>query len=173
MRPLKIDVFLSVVAAGAADGEGVHVELFAAELLIDFDFDGEAMAVPAGDEGGVEAGHGFGFDDEVLDALVEGVAEMDGSVGVGWAVVEDVPGGSGAGGADLAVEVFALPGGEAGGLVGGQIRLHGEGGLGQVERGLERLGIGSWFGRFRHQSSLVLGEILRWGANLIVAACVL
>ncbi len=96
---------MRVVAAGAADGDGVHLELFAAELLVDFDFDGEAVAVPAGDVGGVEAGHGLGLDDEVLDALVEGVAEVDGSVGVGRAVVEDVFGGAGAGGADLGVEV--------------------------------------------------------------------
>ena len=89
-RALQVDVFLRVLAAGAADGDGGHLELFAAELLVDFDLDGEAVAVPAGDVGGVEAGHGLGFDDEVLDALVERVAEVDGAVGVGGAVVEDV-----------------------------------------------------------------------------------
>ena len=68
------------------------------------------MAVPAGDVGGVEAGHGLGLDDEVLEGLVEGVAEVDGSVGVGGAVVEDVAlGGAGAGGADLGVEVLLAP----------------------------------------------------------------
>ena len=107
---LEVDVLLRVLAAGAADGDGVHLEFFAAELLVDLDLDGEAVAVPAGDVGGVEAGHGLGFDDEVLDALVEGVAEVDGSVGVGRAVVEDVFGGSGAGGADLGVEILFLPG---------------------------------------------------------------
>ncbi len=91
------------------------------------------MAVPAGDVGGVEAGHGLGLDDEVLDALVEGVAEVDGSVGVGRAVVEDVFGGSGAGGANLGIQVLLLPGGEAFGLVVRQIRLHGEGRLRQVQ----------------------------------------
>ena len=61
------------------------------------------MAVPAWDVGGVEARHGFGLDDEVLDAFVEGVAEVDGPVGVGRAVVEDVLRGTGAYGADLGV----------------------------------------------------------------------
>ncbi len=75
------------------------------------------MAVPAGDVGGVEAGHGLGFDDEVLDAFVEGVAEVDGSVGVGRAVVEDIFGGSGAGGADLGIQVLLLPRLKALGLV--------------------------------------------------------
>ena len=114
---LEVDILLGVLAAGAADADGGHFELLAAELLVDLDLDGEAVAVPAGDVGGVEAGHGLGLDHEVLDALVECVAEVDGAVGVGGAVVEDVLGGAGACGADLPVEVVAKPGGEAGRLV--------------------------------------------------------
>ena len=144
---LQVDVLLGVGAAGVADGEGVHLQLFAAELLVDLDLDGQAVAVPAGDVGGVEAGHGLRLDDEVLDALVEGVAEVDGAVGVGRAVVEDVFGRAGAGGANLGVEVLLLPRGEAEGLVDGQVGLHGEGGLGQVQGRLQRL---DW-------SALVLG----------------
>ena len=139
---LEVEVLLGVLAAGAADLDGVHLELLAAELLVDFDLDGEAVAVPAGDVGGVEAGHGAGFDDEVLEGLVEGVAEVDGAVGVGRAVVEDVAGAAGAGAADLAVEVCLLPGSEAQRLVDGEVGLHGEGGLGEVQGGLERLGSG-------------------------------
>ncbi len=131
---------MRVLAAGAADGEGVHLEFFAAELLVYFDLDGEAVAVPAGDVGGVEAGHGFCFDDEVLDAFIEGVAEVDGSVGVGRAVVEDVFGGTGTGGADLGIQLLLLPGGKAFGLIVRQIRLHGKRRLGQVECRLQRLG---------------------------------
>ena len=89
---LDLEVLLGVLAAGVADLERVHLQLFAAESFIDFDFDGQAVAVPAGDVGRIEAGHGAGLDDEVLEALVEGVAEMDGAVGVGWAVVQDVGG---------------------------------------------------------------------------------
>ena len=99
---------MGVLAAGAADGDGVHLEFFSTELLVYFNFDGEAVAVPAGDVGGVEAGHGLGFDDEVLDALVEGVAEMDSSVGVGRAVVEDIFRGPGSGGADLVESLIAI-----------------------------------------------------------------
>ena len=130
---LEVDVLLRVLAAGATDGDGLHLEFFAAKLFVDFDLDGEAVAVPAGDVGGVEAGHGLGLDDEVLDALVEGVAEVDGAVGVGRAVVEDVLGGSGAGGADLVIQMLFLPAFEACGLILRQIRLHGEGGLRQVQ----------------------------------------
>ena len=66
---------------------------------------------------------------------------MDGAVGVGGAVVEDVLRAAGAGLADLAVEVGGLPPGKAGGLVLREVGLHGKGGLGQVEGGFERLGL--------------------------------
>ena len=112
------------------------------ELLVYFDFDWETVTVPAGDVGCVEAGHGFGFDNEVLDALVKGVAEVDRSVGVGWAIVEDVLCGSGAGGADLGIQVLLLPDGQAFGLVFGQIGLHGEGSCGQVKCRFQRFGSG-------------------------------
>ncbi len=134
---LQVDVLLRVLAAGLADFDGVEFELAAAELLVDLDFDGEAVTVPARDVGRVEAGHGFRLDDEVLDALVQRVAEVDGAVGVGRAVVQDVFGRSGAGTANLLVEAGRLPDGEALGLASGQVRLHGEVGLRQIQGVLE------------------------------------
>ncbi len=69
---------------------------------------------------------------------------MDGSVGVGRAVVEDVAGAAGGGAADLVVESLAgsispSPGLETEWLVDGKIGLHGEGGLREVQGGFERL----------------------------------
>ena len=139
---LNVEVLLRVFAAGTADGDGLHLKLLAAELLIDLDLDGQAVAVPAGDVGSVEAGHGAGFNDEVLDALVEGVAEVDGAVGVGRAVVEDVAGATGAGGADLGVEVGFSPLGQTKRLIHWQIGLHGEGGLREVERAFQGIRLG-------------------------------
>ena len=52
-----------VLAAGEADFELRKFGLFAAEILVDFEFDGQTVAVPTGDVGRVEAGHGFGLDD--------------------------------------------------------------------------------------------------------------
>ena len=133
LRALQVDVLLGVLAAVAAELGSGEIEFFAAELLVDFDFDGEAVAVAAGDVGGVEAGHGFGFDDEVFEAFVEGVAEVDGSVGVGRAVVEDLARCALAGLADLVVKMGSFPGFEASRLILRQIGLHGEAGLGQGE----------------------------------------
>ena len=63
---LEVEVLLGVFAAGATDLDRIHFEFFATELLVDLDLDGQAVAIPARDVGGVEAGHGAGFDDEVL-----------------------------------------------------------------------------------------------------------
>ena len=57
LRPLQVEVFLGVDAAGAAHRDGFHFQLFAAQLFVDFDLDGQAVAVPTGDIGGIEAGH--------------------------------------------------------------------------------------------------------------------
>ena len=63
---------------------------FVAEFGNDLRFDGQAVAIPAGDVGGVEAGHCFVADDDILEDLVDDVAHVDIAVGVGRAVVKDI-----------------------------------------------------------------------------------
>src|SRR6185312_5508137 len=74
--PLQIDVFLGIAPASPADLRGRHFRLFLAQFPVHFDLDWEAVAVPAGDIGRIEALHRPGFDDEVFQDFVEGVAEM-------------------------------------------------------------------------------------------------
>ena len=52
--------------------------------------------------------------------------------------MEDVFGGTGAGGADFAIEVHGVPGSEAAGFVGREVGLHGEIGFREVEGVFER-----------------------------------
>ena len=109
LAALQVDVFLRVFAAGSTDRDGVHFQLFAAQLLVYLDFDGQAVAVESRDVGRVETRHGLGLDDEVLKALVERMAQMDGPVGVGRPIVQDVLRGALARLADLLVEARFLP----------------------------------------------------------------
>ena len=102
-------------------------------MLVDLDLDGQAVAVPAGDVGGVKARHGLGLDDEILEALIEGVAQVDGAVGVGRPVVEDVFGATGAGVADLAVEVLSLPASELLGSFTGRLAFMAKSVLGRFK----------------------------------------
>ena len=150
---LQIDVLLGVGAAGGADGDGVHLQLFAAKLLVHFDFDGQAVAVPSWDIGRVEAGHGLRLDDEVLQALVQGVAQVDGAIGVGRSVVQDVLRSALARLANLLVEAAFRPCCEPFRLIFRQIRLHREAGARQQKGrlqlrpaafGMGRLGV--WLG---------------------------
>ena len=82
---------------------------FEPSSAVDLDFDRQAVAIPAGDVGRVEALHGLELDDEILEDFVERVAEVDVAVGVGRAVVQDIHGTAGAGGANLRVQVLGLP----------------------------------------------------------------
>ena len=121
----------------AADLERGHLRFARAQLFVDVDFDGQAVAVPAGDESGVEAGHVFGADDEVLEDFVERGAGVDLAVGVGRAVVVDEEWRVGACLAELLVEILFLPALEQRRLGLLQPRLHGKVRARQVERALE------------------------------------
>ncbi len=128
---LQVDVLLRIGAACIQDRRNGHFELFAAQLLVDLDFDGQAVAVVAGDVGRVEAGHGFRLDHEVLEAFIQRVAQVDGPIGVGRAVVQQIGGAARAGFAQLLIEAQRGPPGQPKRLILGQIGLHREGGLGQ------------------------------------------
>ena len=118
----------------------------ATELLVDFDLDGKAVAVEARDVRGIEAGHGFTLDDEVLEALIQGMAQMERSVGVRRAVVQDPSRSAAAGLTNLLIEAGFLPALQARWLVLRQVRLHRESGAGQRQGILQCDGFGSPFG---------------------------
>ncbi len=91
------------------------------------------MAVPAGDVVDVIAEQEAAADDEILQRLVEGVADVDVAVGVGRAVVQDVEGRA------LGLTLFAQGGIEVAPLLDDrrfllrQAAAHGEGRLGQED----------------------------------------
>src|SRR5689334_1839926 len=102
---LDVDELLRVLAARLADRDVRHLALLAAELLVDLLLDRQAVAVPAGNVGRVEAHHRAAAHDAVLEDLVHRRAEVDVPVRVRRTVVEDELRLSGAGGADLRLEI--------------------------------------------------------------------
>src|ERR1700685_756013 len=68
---MNVYVFRCVGAALGANLSHAHGSFALAELLINFEFDGQTVAIPAGDIRRIEAGHGLGLDDKVFDNLVE------------------------------------------------------------------------------------------------------
>ena len=88
--PLQIEKLLRELTALAAHVERTHLQLLATKLLVNLDLDWQAVAVPSWDIGCVKSGHGFGLDYEILQAFIEGGAEVNGSAGVGRPIVEDI-----------------------------------------------------------------------------------
>ncbi len=139
---LQLDVLLRVFLAfapdrGAAGPLVEGLELLDLAALHEFGhhlvLDGQPVAVPARRVWHVEAQHAPGADHEVLEALVHQVPEVDGSVRVRGAVVEDELGRLPPGLPQPSVDLGLPPSLHRGRLVLHQVRLHGEGGLGQVQ----------------------------------------
>ncbi len=77
----------------------------------------------------------FGFDDDVFEDFVDGMAKVDLAIGVGWAVVEEEQGAAFGMGAQLCVEVVTFPTLEDGRFTFGEVATHGEVGRGQMQGG--------------------------------------
>ena len=114
--------------------EGGHGHFLPLDALVlqDGGLDGQAVGVPAGDVGGAVARHVLVFDDDILQDLVHGGADVDIAVGIGRAVVEDELGLAGVFVHQLVVGDPGPLGVEQLGLPLGQARPHGKVGLGQV-----------------------------------------
>ncbi len=80
---------LAALLAELKNGDVVFVLPLLAVALLDLPFDGQPVAIPAWDIVGVEAHHLLGAHDDVLEDLIQGVADVEVAVGVGRAVVED------------------------------------------------------------------------------------
>jgi len=137
LRLLDPDELLRVGAAARADLEGAHPRLRRAELLVHPVLDREAVAIPSRDVRGVEPHHRPGLHDDVLQDLVQALAEMDAVVRVRGPVVEDEPGAPRARAADEAVGVDPVPPIDQGRLPFGEVRLHRKIGPREVDRALK------------------------------------
>ena len=130
---LSVHLAGGVVATALAKLGGAYLDPGFTDFFLYIQFDGQAVAIPAGHIGCVEAVQGPGLDDDVLENLVHGVTEVQLTVGVGRAIVEDVFRPPGAHRPDFPVQVHVLPLLQSLGLALGQAGLHGEGRARQVQ----------------------------------------
>ncbi len=131
---LQVDLLLRVGAAGRAERLRVELLARAAVLLLHLQLDGQPVAVPAGDVGRVKAVQRAGFDDDVLQDLVDRMADVDRSVRVRRTVVQHEPRPPARHLAQFRVGAALVPGAHRGRLALAQVRLHRELGLRQVDR---------------------------------------
>ena len=104
-----------------------------AVLLLDLVLDRQAVAVPARHVGRIEAGERLRADDDVLQHLVDRMADVDVAVGIRRAIVQHEARAAGADLADALIELFLLPLGDPLRFALGQVAAHREGGVGQVQ----------------------------------------
>lgn len=134
LHTLDVDVFARVSLAGGADGRGIGGGVAGlAHFLAHLEFDGQPVAIPAGDVGCIKPAQGFVFDDDVLENFVERRPDVDIAIGERRAVVQHKFLGPCARCADGVVEVGRLPFLEALWFAQDEVRLHGEVGFRQVE----------------------------------------
>src|SRR5206468_12104324 len=131
--PLDLHELFGVGPAGSPDLQGPHGLLLRPQLPVDAMLDGETMAIPPGPIRGVEPHHGSRLDHEVLDNLVERLAEVDVAIGVRGAVVEKESRTSPPGLPDELIESDAFPVLQPPRLPLRQARLHREFRAGKVD----------------------------------------
>ena len=133
---LDVDLLVGVFAALLPELDRIELDADLAPLLLDRDLDRQTVAVPARDVGRIEARHALGLDDDVLEDLVDRVAEVDRAVRIRRAIVQHELRAPLRMRAQLRVQAFFLPARQHRRLALGQIAAHREIGRRQVDRRL-------------------------------------
>ena len=132
---LGVDLLGRIIAAVLPKLGGGNFVAWFTYFLFDVQFNRKPMAIPAGHIRRVKSGQRFGFDNDVLEDLIDRVANVQLTVGVGRAIVKDKAWFALARLAHLGIQVHVCPGLESLGLTLRQVGLHGEVRLGQIQRG--------------------------------------
>ena len=133
LAALPLHLPVGVFPAFAAELTGAHLVAGLADLFFHVEFNRQAMAVPARHIGGIVSAQGPRLDDNVLENLVHGVADVQGAIGIGGAIVEHEFGLAGAGGTNLPVQILLLPLLQAQRFPLYQPRFHRKRGVGEVQ----------------------------------------
>ena len=104
-----------------------------AVFLLDLDFNRHAMAIPARHIGCIKAGHVAALDDDVFQNFVDCVSDVDVTVCVGRAIVQQKSGSSFACLANRLIDAFFLPLCDPQRLAAWQVSAHRKRGVGQIE----------------------------------------
>ena len=131
---LQFDLARRISAAGGAEFGGADFGARFADLLLHFLLNRQAVAVPAGNVGAVKAEQMAGFSDDIFQDFVKRMADVNGTVGIGRAVVQDEFRRISEGGALFAVNIGLFPEGQHLRLTLRQIAAHRKSGFGKVQR---------------------------------------
>ena len=134
---LDVDPALGELAAFLTEVDNVHVILvlaLLAVLFLDLPFDGQTVAVPAGNIACIVAHHLVRAHDHVLDGLVQRVADMQVAVRIGGAIMQDEGLAVASCLAQAIIDADLFPPGQPFGLALGQASAHRKIGYGEGQR---------------------------------------
>ena len=137
-QPLELFALVVDLFGGIGAGESLRLrggQVLAVRLL-DLHFDRHAMAIPTGHVRRVEAGEPSALDDDVLQDLVDRVADVDVAVRVRRAVVQDESRAAFRGRANRLVDLALLPIPDPARFPPREIAAHWKRRVGEIERGL-------------------------------------
>ena len=86
---LGLDLLARIVTALLSELGCSHLVARLTHFLFNIELNGQAVAVPARDIGGIKARQRLGLDDDVFKDLVDGMPNVELTVGIGGTVVED------------------------------------------------------------------------------------
>ena len=104
-----------------------------AVFFLDLNFDRHAVTIPARHIGRIETRQGLAFDNDVFKNFIQRVADVNIAIRIGRAVVQNKLGPAFARFADALIELAVLPLRDPARLTLGEIALHREGGVRQVQ----------------------------------------
>src|SRR2546430_2129823 len=133
---LNLVILLGVLAAELADLKGVEALFLDAQLFQYLMLDWQPVAVPPRDVRRSVASHRLRLDDDVLQDLVQGMADVDATIRIGGTVMQDRERASLSGFLDALIEALPFPPGQQLRLPLREVGLHRELGAGQVQRRL-------------------------------------
>ena len=130
---LTIHLFLRVRATGFTKSSSIDFCSGLANLFFHIEFDGQTMTIPAWHIRRIKAAEGFGFNNDVFQHLVHRMADMNITISVGWAIVQDKFFPTFTLRAQLLIQTCCFPFLQHIRLAFGQISTHGKIGLRQVQ----------------------------------------
>ena len=131
---LPLDLRARVFAAGLAEFRGLDLNPRLADFFLDRMLDGQAVTIPARHIGRIVTAESPGFDDDVLENLVDRMADVDVAVGIGRSVMQNIFRPAAPLLAQLAVEIDFLPMLQDLRLARCKAGLHGEIRLREIQR---------------------------------------
>ncbi len=135
IRTLKVDLGAGIFTAFVTKLDRIQLHPDLAVFFLHGQFDGQTMAIPTRHIRRIKARQRARLDGNILEYLVDRMAQVNRTIGVGRTIVQHVTGTTGTLPAQAALDIQLVPALQRRWLALGQVAAHGKIGGGQVDGG--------------------------------------